>query len=294
MTLLIALTACSELETPLRATLDDGQVLMGTVTTPTLLLEGAMGTIEIPVADIGEVEPVEGGALSGSNGHVTVWLRNGSELRGRWAEPQLGMGIQAGGQVIPVDLPMDQVMRVQLMEGQVWPEGLVYRVRTTHGDDFLIDPRTTQVSITNDLGTFSPFLSECMSLTPVDGNDGDWKVVLASGTVLVGPMTHDSFDFAMPMGPDRVETPLELVAGIDRQDWSGSSDYGFMEFESAPPMSRAEPLQIMDGSGLMLPPRPAAAEEVDTGAYERQQLLDEQVEGWFDNRSMRAYKQTQM
>ena len=31
-----------------------------------------------------------------------------------------------------------------------------------------------------------------------------------------------------------------------------------------------------------------------TGAYERQQLLDEQVEGWFDNRSMRAYKQTQM
>ncbi len=293
MTLLLALTACSELETPLRATLDDGQVLMGTVTTPTLLLEGAMGTIEIPVEDIGEVEPVEGGALSGSNGHVTVWLRNGSELRGRWAEPELGMGIQAGGQVIPVDLPMDQVMRVQLMEGQVWPEGLVYRVRTTHGDDFLIDPQTTQVSITNDLGTFSPFLSECMSLTPVDGNDGDWKVVLASGTVLVGPMTHDSFDFAMPMGPSRVDTPLELVAGIDRQDWTGSSDYGFMDFESAHPITRGEPLQMMDGSGLY--PQPAAAEEnADTGSYERQQRLDEQVEGWFDNSSMRAYKKTQM
>lgn len=44
------LAACGEAEGrwPVRATLDDGQVLMGAVDTPVLLLEGGLGTIAIP------------------------------------------------------------------------------------------------------------------------------------------------------------------------------------------------------------------------------------------------------
>ena len=43
--------------------------------------------------DVGEVVPVEGDELAASGGYVNVWLRNGSELTGRWADPELDMAL---------------------------------------------------------------------------------------------------------------------------------------------------------------------------------------------------------
>lgn len=280
MLVLLAMTACSELETPVRATLDDGQVLSGTVTTPTLLLEGGLGTVGIPIEDIGEVVPVEGGDLSGSGGHVNVWLRNGSELKGRWAEPELEIGIHTGGVVVPVDVPTDELLRFQMMEGQIWPEGLVYRVKTSHGDDFLVDPVLTQIEIENDLGRFAPFLSECVSVAPIDGADGEWRVVLASGTVLQGPLVHDSIEFAMPMGPESVEVGLDVLVSLDREDWGDSHYYRdvLAPSEAAPPMASPD-MAWEDNAG-------AGAGGMDT-------MADDSVDGvWFSRRSISGYKKT--
>lgn len=217
--------ACSQpasLDTPVRATLEDGQILIGAVATETLRLEGGFGQVDIPLQDVGEVLPVEGGALSGSGDHVTVWLRNGSELRGRWSDPELAMEIEVGGNAVPVDLPMTQLLRFQLMDGLVWPEGEVLQVRTEWGDDFLVDAEKTRIEFENDLGIFAPFLSECVSVEPLD--DGSWRVELDTGTVLIGDMTTDAITFALPMGPATIEVPLERIVSMDQQTWGSYED----------------------------------------------------------------------
>ena len=86
-------------QTPVRATLEDGQILMGQVETRTLRLQSGVGLLEIPLSDVGEVVPAEGGGLGESEGRVDVWLRNGSELRGTWADPEIAMSIAVGAPV---------------------------------------------------------------------------------------------------------------------------------------------------------------------------------------------------
>ncbi|MCB9676163.1 MAG: hypothetical protein H6737_13665 [Alphaproteobacteria bacterium] len=227
MIALLAIAGCTqEIDgEKVRVTLDDTQVMVGEVWTESLMLDGALGTIAIPLEDVGEVVPVEGHDLHASNGHVSVWLRNGTELRGRWTEPELSMGISIGGEIVTVDLPMDQVERLQTPGAEKWPDTPVFRVKTTHGDDLLIDPESTQVTITNAMGTFSPFLSECTSLAPIGSPEGDWRIQLQSGTVLVGPLQHDTFELAMPMGPDSIEVPVKNVLSLTWQDWGSRSSY---------------------------------------------------------------------
>ena len=288
MILLTVLTGCSELETPVRATLDDGQILMGMVTTPTLLLDGGLGPIPVPIEDIGEVTPVEGGDLAGSGNHVTVWLRNGSELRGEWAHPEIQMGIEAGGVVVPIDVTTDELLRLQMLDGQVWPEGVVYRVRTSHGDDFLIDPELTQIELENDLGTFAPFLSECISVAPVEGTD-EWRIELVSGTVLVGPLADDAITFALPMGPATVDVPLEVLVGLDRQDWGSASRSWLsmhdMEYERTPAAIAVPEEAAAWETGLQMSEDDAPARQMlDSGAGSG---------GWFRNDAMRDFKATQ-
>jgi hypothetical protein len=216
---LLALTACGVSgATPVRATLADGQVIVGQVETPTLRLDGALGRLDIPLDDVGEVVPMRGD-LEASGGYVRVWLRNGSELVGQWAEPELEMGVRAGGRTVPVALPMDDLRRFQLTGGALWPEGAVYRVRTAAGDDLFVDADDTRLVLRNELGTFEPFLSECATAIPVGSPSGPWRVQLVSGTVLVGALAADGVDLALPMGPDAVRVPPDLLASLTRQDW---------------------------------------------------------------------------
>lgn len=245
--LLLSLWACEEDQGfSVCSTLDDGQVVVGQVRTDTLLLEGGLGTLEIPLADVGEVAPVEGGALEGSGGHVSVWLRDGTELVGRWSEPELTMGMEVGGDTVDVDLPVDELERFQMQGGAQYPSGEVYRVRTAFGDDFLVDPERTRLVVDSSLGTFSPWLSECASAQPVADPEGPWRVVLHTGTVLVGPLSGSAVTFSLPMGPDELTVPLESLAGLERQyltdyreDWSVLTPVRALKEDSAVPEAQA-------------------------------------------------------
>jgi hypothetical protein len=222
---MVGIGCAGEQGSPIRLTLDDGQVIVGDVQTDVLALDGALGTLKVPLEDVGEVVPVEGHDLKAANGQVVVWLRNGTELRGKWADPELRLGLQLGGEQVDVDLPMSQMVRFQTPGAEAWPSDSVFRVKTTHGDDLLVDPETTRITVENALGRFSPFLSECRSLAPVGAPEGDWRVELVSGTVLVGPLAHDALTFAMPLGPAHVEVPLANVVSMSWQNWGAADDY---------------------------------------------------------------------
>lgn len=217
LALLVVVGGCTEQDlTPVRATLADGQVLVGQVRTDTLRLEGGLGPIDVPLADVGEVVPVEGAELGAANGFVTVWLRNGTELRGRWTDPELAMGIAVGGQELAVDLPVQTLVRFQLQGGEIWPAQPVFRVRTTWGDDLLVDPERSALTLVNELGTFEPTLAECASVTP--GPDG-WTVVLHTGTTLRGEIDGDHLELALDLGPEAVEVPLDAIVGMTWESW---------------------------------------------------------------------------
>ena len=246
---------------PLRTTLQDGQVLVGAIQTPVLELEGGLGVLRIPLEDVGEIAPVEGESLAGSGNHVTVWLRNGSELRGQWAAPELALKVSAGGEQIPVDLPVDELLRVQTNGPQAWPEYEIVRVKTTHGDDFLVDPGATQIVVNSSLGAFSPYLTECWSMAPIDGDPtGDWRVELNNGSVLIGPLAEGGLSMKLSMGPELVQVPLEMLQSIERQDWAQNQ------------MPMEESHDIMQSGGRMQAPAPAPSGD------------------WFSNSSMQKRK----
>lgn len=206
-------------ETAVRATLADGQVLMGEVRTRVLRLETGAGVLDVPLADVGEVVPVSAEHLGEAEGLVDVWLRNGSELRGRWSEPEIAMGIAVGGAEVPVNLPMNELTRFQLQGGERWPGGPVYRMRTSWGDDFLVDPSRTHLVLENQLGTFEPLLAECRSVAPVGAPEGDWRIELATGTVLVGHLRDDAVTVALPMGPEEITVPLAHFVSLALETW---------------------------------------------------------------------------
>ncbi len=262
---LLALSVACEEETstPLGVTLDDGQVLIGLVTTDVLMLDGILGSVAIPLEDIGMVLPVEGKTLGDSHGHVTVWLRNGSELRGEWSEPELAVGLAVGGTEVAVDVPTDQMAALQLQGSEAWPSEGLFRARTTWGDDFLVDPQLTRLTLENELGVFSPFLSECAAVGPIGAPDGDWRIELLNGTVLQGPLRESEIAFALPMGPEEVVVPLDKLVSLERGSWGG---------QPTPPAPAAE------APPARTPPPISAAPALP------------ESQGWFDNRRLQDAK----
>lgn len=215
-----AKTKHAQAETPVRATLGDGQVLMGEVSTKILLLKSSVGLVEIPLEDVGEVVPASGSNLGESEGRVDVWLRNGSELRGTWAEPELAMHINVGGQSVPINLPMNDLLRFQLQGGTHWPAGPVYRMQTTQGDDFLVDPSRTHLVVVNELGTFEPSLAECQYVAPVGDPKGLWRIQLQTGTVLLGHLQDNQVTVALPLGPEELSVPLDQFVSLRLERWA--------------------------------------------------------------------------
>lgn len=276
-----------------RATLSDGQVLYGSLRTGTLSLEGGMGTLEIPLADVGEVIPVEGGELGESDGYVNIWLRNGSELAGQWHDPELAVAILVGGEEVKVDLPAGDLARMQTQGGEVWPDAAVYRVSTSHGDDFLVDAAASQLVLTNDLGTFSPYLSECHSARPLGDPDGDWRIELETGTVLVGKLADDELTLALPMGPGEVTVPLAILVAMEQQDWylaARPEERSVTVAETAAPRQ-----QRRDDTGGWYPWNSAeksAAAPMAAPAKEAADMPADTVDGeWFQRGRLEATKQ---
>lgn len=247
----VALSACSPPEsTPVGVTLQDGQVLVGAITTETLHLESSLGPLAIPLDDVGVVLPADGTQISESDGEVTVWLRNGSELRGRWTEPELAVGLEVGGTTVEVELPVGDVQAFQTRGAEIWPKSEVFRIRTAAGDDFLVDLERSRIPIENELGEFAPFLSECRSAAPIHDPLGDWRVELLNGTILVGPLQAKALTFAMQMGPGQVSVPLAQLASLERDRWdlSSSDVYEPMAAEAGPAPRKARPaLSSSDG-----------------------------------------------
>ena len=214
-----ALSMKNHVETAVRATLSDGQVLMGEVRTKMLRLTTGTGAIDIPLSDVGEVVPAENREIGTKAGPVGVWLRNGSELRGTWTDPKLAMDIAVGGNKVGVDLPMNSLARFQLQGGEAWPDQPVYRMRTSFGDDFLVDPARTHLVVENQLGSFSPVLSECKSVAPINDPEGDWRIELRTGTVLIGQLQDDAVTVVLPMGPKEITVALENFVSLRLETW---------------------------------------------------------------------------
>lgn len=293
--------------TPVRATLGDGQILMGEVQTRTLRLQSGVGLLEIPLADIGEVVPADAGGLGASDGRVNVWLRNGSELRGTWADPKIAMSIAVGGADVPIDLPMNDLNRFQLQGETRWPGGPVYRLKTAYGDDFLVDPSRTHLVLENDLGTFAPLLSECVAVAPVDDPEGPWRVQLQTGTVLLGNLRDDTLTVALPMGPEEVRVALDGFVSLHVETWRPTP------YPIAPPPPGygerpAEPVSVAPYGGY---DEGVAAETVEAaptreltrghGSSPRQSApaaapsrpLADDSALWFDNSALQATKDAQ-
>jgi hypothetical protein len=276
-----------------RATLEDGQVLYGDVRTSRLSLSGPLGDLKIPLEDIGEVVPVEGGQVGDSQGHVRVWLRDGSELTGQWMDPEVAMGIRVGKEDVRVDLPPEKLNRLQTQGGEVWPGGTVYRVRTVHGDDFLVDARTSRFTLINDLGSFSPALSDCISVRPVDDPEEDWRVELGTGTVLIGRMQGNQLTLAMPLGPDEVTVPLASFQSMEQQTWSAMTasrrDVSTVQTVSVsrggPGRKKAAQAPYSDWEAVEAAPAPPAA------AITYEEADDGRAGGWFQRHSLEAAKQ---
>lgn len=267
-------------DTPVRATLGDGQILMGEIRTKTLRLESGSGILEIPLADVGEVVPAAAGGLGESEGRVDVWLKNGSELRGRWADPKLAMSIRVGGAKVPVDLPMNDLSRFQLQGDARWTSGPVYRMRTRLGDDFLVDPARTRLVVVNGFGTFSPLLSECRSVAPVAEPEGLWRIELQTGTVLLGHLQDGQVTVALPMGPAQMSVPLDQFVSLRVERWDSAPVAAVSARSDAPPSDqeqaerRAKHAPDSRAEGA---PGPALA------------VRDE----WFDNDALQATKDAQ-
>jgi hypothetical protein len=220
------IAAAKKKAAPVRAALVDGQVLFGDLRTETLVLDGELGRLKIPLADVGEVLPIEGEHLGESQGYVRVWLRNGSELVGRWDDPDLAVAIKVGKDTIKVDLPVDQLQRLQTQGGELWPKGAVYRVRTSTGDDFLVDAEESRIALVNQMGTFTPRLSECRSVYPIDDPTGEWRIELHTGTTLIGNLDKDQLELSMALGPKQVTVPLAVMQSIEQQSWHVASPAG--------------------------------------------------------------------
>jgi hypothetical protein len=130
------------------------------------------------------------------------------------------MGIEVGGEKVGVNLPMGDLTRFQLQGAVAWPNAPVYRLQTTWGDDVLIDPARTHLELENQLGSFSPSLAECRSAAPVGDPDGDWRIELNTGTVLVGELHGDAITVALPMGPKSYTVPLTAFQSLKLQSWT--------------------------------------------------------------------------
>lgn len=274
------------MQTPVRATLDDGQVLMGEVKTKVLLLQSGSGLLEVPLEDVGEVVPATGG-LGQSEGRVDVWLRNGSELHGTWADPKLAMDILIGGDEVSVDLPMNDLSRFQLQGDAAWPTGPVYRMRTRFGDDFLVDPARTHLVVTNKFGTFSPLLSECVAVAPVAEATGDWRIQLQTGTVLIGHLQENKLTVALPMGPDQISVALDQFVSLRMEYWSPApASPGYRDDLLGPSRREEQPVHELsvDVSSWEAPRGRQAPVEAPPAAA---------ASGWFDSAALSATKQSQ-
>lgn len=202
--------------------LNDGQVLVGELTTRGFTLKTDFGDLRFSADDAGEIGPLEGGDMQQSDELIKLWLRNGSEFVGGWQKPVVHMLLSVGGREVSVDVSIDKLARLQFMGRPAWPERAVFRVLTHRGDDFYVDAATSRVRLDSEIGELAPFLSEISSLTrraaggdETDNADNAWRVVLKNGSIIHASMQPDGLDLRPAMGPDEIQVAWTAISRME-------------------------------------------------------------------------------
>ena len=150
----------SHLRPNVHVELNDGQLLVGTVTTKTFTLKTEFGELLISTEEAGELGPLEGGDMQQSDHLVKLWLKNGSEFVGNWEKPALEMTIGIGDDDVDIDVPIEKIRRLRFLGHPEYTAEPMYRVLTQAGDDFFVLAAESRIHFNSDMATFSPYLNE--------------------------------------------------------------------------------------------------------------------------------------
>jgi hypothetical protein len=195
--------------------LNDGQVLVGELSTAQFTLKTELGTLAFDTVDAGELGPLEGGDMEQSDNLIRLWLRNGSEFVGGWDKPSVQMEIEVGGKKVPIDVPIAKLKRLRFRGSAVWSKKALYRVRTRAGDDFFVDAGESRIHFTGELGEFSPYLTEIALMERAEEDGNRWKVHLKNGNLVHVGIREGGLELKPSMGPEKVELSWNLVDGLE-------------------------------------------------------------------------------
>ncbi len=195
--------------------LNDGQVLVGGMTTEMFRLKTEFGMLDFTTEDAGELGPLEGADMQQAGNLIKLWLRNGSEFVGAWERPAVEVAISIGGKDVTIDVPIDKIKRMRFRGDAEYTEKPLYRVLTSSGDDFFVDASASKIHFKGELGEFSPFLEEIAGLERNNGDDNEWQIRLKNGTTLHAGIQQDGVELSPAMGPERVKLSWSLVARME-------------------------------------------------------------------------------
>ena len=195
--------------------LNDGQVLVGGMTTEMFRLKTEFGMLDFTTEDAGEMGPLEGKDMQQAGNLIRLWLRNGSEFIGAWERPSVEVAINIGGQDVPIDVPIEKIKRMRFRGDAEYTEKPLYRVVTSSGDDFFVDASVSKIHFKGELGSFSPFLAEIARLERANGDDNEWSIQLKNGTTLHAGIQQDGVELSPAMGPEKVKLSWSLVARME-------------------------------------------------------------------------------
>ena len=196
--------------------LDDGQRLVGTLTTPSFSLQTVVGEVAFDASEAGELGLLDDGAVEDAGGRVRLWLRNGSEFVGDWQSPSVAMTLYVGGTEVQASVPIPKLRRMQFQGRPITHSQALFRVQTMRGDDIYVDADTSRIRLATDVGDVAPFLSEIAVIERrVQGTDG-WRVVLRNGMELHGKIQPGGVEVNPSLGPKGLKLEPASVARLER------------------------------------------------------------------------------
>lgn len=224
---------CATLGPKVQVTLSDGQKVVGYLATQSLTLASSLGNLTFDTAEAGELGLVEEKEGKPSDNKVRLWLRNGSEFVGQWQKPSITVGMEVGGKLHSIQVPIEKLKRLQFQGKDIWPNQAVFRIVTRYGDDFFVNVTLTQMTFSNEMGTFSPFLSEIRQLEPMDEQNQQWKIHLENQSIFIAKLEQDTLDLRLEMGPKELKLPLASVQRMNREYLAHPQKFNsFEDYES--------------------------------------------------------------
>jgi hypothetical protein len=70
----------------------------------------------------------------------------------------------------------------------------------------------------NEMGTFSPFLSEIQQLEPLDTQNKGWKIYLENQSLFLAELRQETLELHLALGPKTLELPLSFIQRMSREN----------------------------------------------------------------------------